>query len=57
MELWIHHLRKDGKYKVTYGFDNGAKLRKIIDHAATLEAIKKAEKVFYHGPLKIKEEK
>lgn len=37
MKLWIKNRRKDGKYTVVYGWDNGVRRTKII----TEETLKK----------------
>lgn len=30
MKLWVKNKRKDGKYSVTIGFDNGTRFNKIV---------------------------
>ena len=30
MKAWIGEKRKDGKYPVTYGFENGKRIKKVI---------------------------
>lgn len=37
MMIWIKNKRKDGKYTVTYGFDSGKRIHKIV----TSETLKK----------------
>lgn len=32
MQLWIHLPRKDGKWPVTLGFDNGKRIKKIVTY-------------------------
>lgn len=43
MDLWIHKPRKDGKYPVTIGFDNGVRIKKIVTYEQ-LEDLKRKQK-------------
>ncbi len=46
MNLFIGHKRKDGKYKVTYAFDNGVRFNKILTPEKIQSEIEKGYTVY-----------
>ena len=47
MKLWIGRKRRDGKRKVTLGWDNGVRINKIFSDKQIEELKKKAEDVYH----------
>jgi len=39
MQAFVSQVRKDGKYPVTYAFDNGRRIKKIVDKETMLKAL------------------
>ena len=43
MKLWIHPKRRDGKIPVTYSFDNGVRIKKLLTQEKLDEEKPKAQ--------------
>jgi len=48
MKALIGNVRKDGKYPVTYCFDNGRRIKKIVSYDEALKAQNESTDLVYH---------